>query len=179
MLIVLHYLFLNSAEPSQIVGTKMASKDGYPGPPYPLRGGQDNEVTADLLKLMERDLVFAMRFMGESQYRLQSHFQDFIMAELSATGVTQASHPMIHAFVERHAIVLRDFVFSGVSLSRQIRVEELERLTGDTMIRVDIWDQLQSHINMAEKQFRTQLSELPTILEAWKTPEPTKPRGRE
>ena len=88
----------------------------------------------------------------ESQYRLQSHFQDFIMAELSATGVTQASHPMIHAFVERRAILLRDFVFSGVSLSRQIRVEELERLTGDTMLRVDTWDQLRSHIDMAEKR---------------------------
>jgi hypothetical protein len=154
----------------------MTSKDGYPGPPDPLRG-RDNEVTTDLVKLMQRDLVYALRFMGESQHRLQSHFQDFIMAELSATGVTQASHPMIHAFAERHAILLRDFVFSGVSLSRQIRVEELERLTGDTMLRVDIWDQLRSHIDMAEKQFRTQLPELPTILEAWKAPEPTVPRG--
>lgn len=154
----------------------MTSKDGYSGPLDPLRDEGD-EITTDLVKLMQRDLVFAMRFMGESQYRLQSHFQDFIMAELSATGVTQVSHPMIHAFVERHAILLRDFVFSGVSLSHQIRVEELERLRGDTMLRVDIWDQLRSHIDMAEKQFRTQLPELPTILEAWKTPEPPKPRG--
>lgn len=154
----------------------MTSTDGYPGPLDPLRD-QGDGITADLVRLMQRDLVFALRFMGESQYRLQSHFQDFILAELSATGVTQSSHPLIHAFVERHAILLRDFVFSGVSLSRQIRVEELERLTGDTMLRVDIWDQLRSHIDMAEKQFRTQLPELPTILEAWKTPEPAKPRG--
>lgn len=149
----------------------MTKKDGNPVPPTPLQGKGGDDVKTDLVRLMERDLVFVIRFMGESQYRLQSHFQDFILKQLAGTGVTQETHPMIHAFVERHAIMLRDFVFSGVSLSRQLHLEEVEKLTGDTMIRVDIWDELRTHIEMAEKQFRAQLPELPPILEAWKTPE--------
>jgi hypothetical protein len=84
-----------------------------------------NGVAGDLVKLMPRDLVFVMRFMGESQHRLQSHFQDFIRAELAAGGVTTETHPMIHLFIESHAILLRDFVFSGVSLTRQFRVDEI------------------------------------------------------
>ncbi|AYG58323.1 hypothetical protein QD460_30290 [Rhizobium jaguaris] len=131
----------------------------------------DGDVTTELARNMERDLVFVMRFMGESQYLMQSHFHDFILRELAATGVTAETHPMIHAFAERHAILLRDFVFSGVSLSRQFRVEEMEKLTRDPMIRVDVWDQLRSHITMAEAQFRGQLPELPVILESWKAPQ--------
>ncbi|MDE1995355.1 MAG: hypothetical protein KGI75_22830 [Rhizobiaceae bacterium] len=130
----------------------------------------EGDITTELAGLMQRDLVFVMRFLGESQHLMQGHFQQFILGELSAAGITDETHPMIHAFAERHAILLRDFVFSGVSLSRQLRVEELERLTGDTMIRVDIWDQLRSHIDMAERQFRRQLPELPAMLEAWKAP---------
>lgn len=151
----------------------MTERDGYADPGH----GRKDDVTGDLVRLMQQDLVFVMRFMGESQYRLQSYFHEFILAELSSAGVTAETHPMIHAFVERHAIMLKDFVFSGVSLSRQFRVEEIEQLTGDTMIRVDIWDQLRSHIDMAEKQFSSQLPELPAILEAWKTPPPAEKRG--
>jgi hypothetical protein len=138
-------------------------------------------VTADLVRLMPRDLVFVMRFMGESQYRLQSHFQDFIRDELTAGGITAETHPMIHLFIESHAILLRDFVFSGVSLSRQFRVDEIEFLTGDTtsMIRVDIWDQLKSHIDTAERQFRTQKDDLPALLTAFEKPDaPTAGNGR-
>lgn len=133
-------------------------------------------VAGDLVKLMPRDLVFVMRFMGESQHRLQSHFQDFIRAELAAGGVTTETHPMIHLFIESHAILLRDFVFSGVSLTRQFRVDEIERLTGDStsMIRVDIWDQLKSHIETAEKQFQSQAGTLPKLLSAFeKSPGPS------
>jgi len=43
-------------------------------------------------------------------------------------------------------------------------------LTGDTMIRVDVWDQLRNHVSMAESQFRSRLPELPPALEAWKSP---------
>ncbi len=125
-----------------------------------------NEITA----LMSRDLVFVMRFLGESQSLMQRHFHDFILEELSVADITQDTHPMIHAFAERHAILLRDFVFSGVSLSKQLRVEEVEQLTKDTMLRVDVWDQLCSHIDMAKQQFRKQLPELPGALEAWKVP---------
>ena len=129
-------------------------------------------VTGDLVKLMPRDLVFVMRFMGESQYRLQTHFQDFIRSELAAGGVTAETHPMIHLFIESHAIQLRDFVFSGVSLSRQFRVAEIEHLTGDTtsMLRVDIWDQLKNHIDTAESQFRSQVDGLPGLLSAFEKP---------
>jgi hypothetical protein len=136
-----------------------------------LRGGVQDDVTTRLAALMQRDLVFVMRFIGESQHLMQGHFQAFILRELAMTGITPDTHPMLHAFAEKHALMLREFVFSGVSLSRQFRVEEIEQMTGDTMIRVDVWDQLRNHIGMAESQFRTQLPELPTVLDAWKAPE--------
>ena len=128
-------------------------------------------VASELSRLMQRDLVFVMRFLGESQHLMQAYFQDFILRELAAREITEETHPLIHAFAERHAILLRDFVFSGVSLSRQLRIEEVEQLTGDSMMRVDIWDQLRSHIEMAERQFRGQIPQLPAMLEAWKSPE--------
>jgi hypothetical protein len=133
-------------------------------------GAVKSDITTRLVELMQRDLVFVMRFIGESQHLMQTHFQQFVLDELAATGVTPESHPMIHAFAEKHALMLRDFVFSGVALSRQFRVEEMEQLTGDTLLRVDVWDQLRNHISMAESQFRHQLPELPPALEAWKTP---------
>jgi hypothetical protein len=141
------------------------------GPPEPVANQADG-VTGDLVRPMPRDLVFVMRFMGKSQHRLQSHFQDFIRDELAASGVTAETHPMIHLFIENHSILLRDFVFSGVSLSCQFRVDEIERLTGDatSMIRVDIWDQLKSHIETAEKQFHSQASTLPKLLSAFEKP---------
>jgi hypothetical protein len=141
------------------------------GPLSPLR----NDVTTQLAERMQRDLVFVMRFIGESQLLMQNHFQQFILNELAMTGVTPDTHPMLHAFAEKHALMLRDFVFSGVSLSRQFRVEDMEQLTGDTMIRVDVWDQLRSHIGMAESQFRSQLPDLPVALEAWKAPQDKNP----
>ncbi|MDX8483279.1 hypothetical protein RFN28_33235 [Mesorhizobium sp. VK24D] len=147
----------------------MPSDNDSPDLPQP---NQPGDVSAELVRLMPRDLVFVMRFMGESQHRLQGHFQDFIRAELAARGVTAETHPMIHLFIESHAILLRDFVFSGVSLSRQFRIDEIERLTGDTtsMIRVDIWDQLKSHIETAEKQFHSQADGLRSLLSAFEKP---------
>jgi hypothetical protein len=138
-------------------------------------GTSYDDVTTQLAERMQRDLVFVMRFIGESQHLMQNHFQRFILNELAMTGITPDTHPMLHAFAEKHALMLRDFVFSGVSLSRQFRVEDMEQLTGDTMIRVDVWDQLRSHIGMAENQFRSQLPGLPVALEAWKAPQD---RGR-
>ncbi|NGO52333.1 hypothetical protein [Allomesorhizobium camelthorni] len=137
--------------------------------PTPTMSSPPDGIAGDLVRLIPSDLIFVMRFVGESQYRLQSHFQDFVRAELAAQGVTTETHPMIHLFIENHAILLRDFVFCGVSLSRQFRVDEIERLTGDTtsMIRVDIWDQLKSHIETAEKQFQSQASALPNLLSAF------------
>ncbi|WP_192384391.1 hypothetical protein [Mesorhizobium silamurunense] len=149
----------------------MPNEKDSQGLPSPISRLPD-DIADDLVRLMPRDLVFVMRFLGESQFRLQSHFQDFIRAELAAGGVTAETHPMIHLFIENHAILLRDFVFSGVSLSRQFRVEEIERLTGDTtsVMRVDIWDQLKSHIETAEKQFRSQAGTLPGLLSTFEKP---------
>ncbi len=143
-------------------------------------GSDDSEVITDLLRLMPRDLIFSMRFLGESQLRLQRHFHDFMIAELTLAGITEETHPLLHAFVERHAITLRDFVFSGVSLSRQFRVEDIERLTGDTtsLLRVDIWDQLRSHVEAAQRQFKAQLPELPNLLSGWERPEVVEEKRR-
>ncbi|MGO4338607.1 hypothetical protein AB4037_27215 [Labrys sp. KB_33_2] len=149
----------------------MSSSDN-PRSPSAFDGPDDSDVIMDLLRLMPRDLIFSMRFLGESQLRLQRHFHDFMIAELMLAGITEETHPLLHAFVERHAITLRDFVFSGVSLSRQFRVEDIERLTGDTtsLLRVDIWDQLRSHVETAQRQFEAQLPELPNLLSGWERP---------
>lgn len=132
------------------------------------------DVTADLVRLMPRDAVFMLRFLGESQLRLQRHFHDFIEAELARNGVTPDSHPMIHGFIETHARTLRDFVFAGLSMAHQVRLPEMERLTGDAtfLLSVDVWDALRTHIEMAERQFRTQAPGLPDQLDGYRTPEP-------
>lgn len=126
----------------------------------------EEDVTAALVRLMPRDAVFALRLLGESPHLLQRHFQDFIAAELGAQGVTPDTHPMIHGFVETHALMMRDFVLAGVSMVHQFRLAEVERLLGDTtsVLRVDIWDQLRSHIETAEAQFRSQAPALPAQL---------------
>lgn len=158
----------------------MTDKDGLPAQPGSLHD-RDQDVTTDLVRLMPRDLIFTMRFLGESQHRLQRHFQDFIVAEMTSAGMTPQAHPMIHAFIERHAIMLRDFVSSGVSLSRQFHVDDIERLIGDTtsLLRVDIWDDLKSHIEAAEQQFRSQVPGLPQLLSAWETPTPKASEGKQ
>lgn len=134
--------------------------------------GEYSGVSEDLLRLMPRDVVFSLRFLGESQHRLRNHFQDFIRARLAADGITQETHPLIHGFIDSHATLLRDFVFSGVSLANQFRIEEIERLIGDTtsITRVDIWDQLKSHIDAAEHQFVSQISSLQPYLAALEDP---------
>ncbi len=67
---------------------------------------------------------------------------------------------------------MRDFVFSGVALAHQFRIDEMERLLGDTtsLLRVDIWDQLRGHIEMAEKQFEGQTPALERQLDAYRPP---------
>lgn len=137
-------------------------------PPSP----SPSDVTADLARLMPRDAVFMLRFLGESQVRLREHFQGFIAAELARRGVTPDSHPMIHGFIETHAITLRDFVFAGVSMAHQMRLPEMERLLGDTtsILSVDVWDELRGHIEAAERQFETQAGALPRQLESYRLP---------
>ncbi len=136
-------------------------------------------VAGDLVRLMPRDLVFALRFLGESQNRLQQHFQDFLIAAFAREGVTQDTHPMIHALAEQHAILMRDFVFTGVTLSKQYGIAEFERLIGDetALIRVDIWDRLKTYIDVAEADFRAQLPAIRRDLKAYEAPPPPTTRS--
>ena len=133
-----------------------------------------DDVTADLVRLMPRDAVFMLRFLGESQLRLQRHFHDFIAAELATHGVTPDSHPMILGFIETHARTLRDFVFAGLAMAHQVRLPEMERLIGDatSLLSVDVWDELRTHIELAERQFRGQAPGLPAELDGYRAPEP-------
>ncbi len=132
-----------------------------------------DDVSAELVRLMPRDAVFVLRFLGESQLRLLRHFQDFIAAELAREGITAETHPMIHGFIETHALTLRDFVFNGVGMAHQVRLPAMERLTGDTtsMLSVDVWDQLRSHIELAESRFRTEVPALPAELAYYRLPD--------
>jgi hypothetical protein len=113
-----------------------------------------------------RDLVFVMQFVGEAQYKVLKYFQDLVIRELEARGVRRQDHALLQIFIDRHATEMRDFVFSGVALSRTFRIEEIERLTGDTtnVIRSDIWDALRSHIGTVERKFLRDADDLPAQL---------------
>jgi|SRR5580692_989217 hypothetical protein len=128
------------------------------------------EVADELFELMPRDAVFALRFLGESRSRLLQHFHALILAELAKLGATPETHPMLSAFAETHALTLRDFVVSGVEIAHQFRIEEIERLSGDSagVLRVDVWDQLKSYIADAESQFRRQLVGMREQIEAYR-----------
>lgn len=101
------------------------------------------------------DLIFVMRFLGESQDILHNHFRVFLEDRLSEVGATVEEHPLLPFFIDSHAAELRQFVFTGVSLARQFRLRDIETLTGDaeTVMRIDIWDAIASHIEMAEARF--------------------------
>jgi hypothetical protein len=131
----------------------------------------DAEHVADaLVEMLPRDAIFGLRFLGESRVKLLEHFQNFIMAELAKAGATSETHPMLGAFAETHALALRDFVVSGVEVTHQFSFPHIERLSGDTsgLLRVDIWDQLKSHIGDAETQFKRQVDGLQAQLETYR-----------
>ena len=127
-----------------------------------------SDVAEEIVRRAPQDLVFVMRFLGESQYRLLRHFQEFIRTEAASRGATAEEYPLFAHFVDAHAAELRDFVFNGVALSRHFRVAEIEFLTRDTeaLLRVDVWDSLKSHIETAERQFQAQAQDLPKMLAA-------------
>lgn len=112
-------------------------------------------TAAEMLARAPEDLVFTMRFLGQSQEILHSHFRAFLERRLAEAGVTSDSHPLLPFFIDSHAVELREFVTTGVSLTHSFRLGEIEILTGDveTLMRVDIWDAIASHIDMAEKRF--------------------------
>jgi hypothetical protein len=115
-----------------------------------------SRITAEaVVARAPEDLVFTMRLLGQSQEILHTHFRHFLEARLAEAGVTPESHPLLPFFIDSHAVELREFVVTGVSLARSFRLGEIEILTGDveTLMRVDIWDAIASHIDMAEKRF--------------------------
>lgn len=130
------------------------------------------EVADALFELMPRDAVFVLRLLGESRSRLLQHFHTLILAELAKLDATPETHPMLNAFAETHALALRDFVLSGVEIAHQFRVEEIERLTGDSggLLRVDVWDRLKSHIAAAESQFQRQVLGMREEIDAYRVP---------
>lgn len=123
-------------------------------------------VAEEILDRAPQDLVFLMRFLGESQYLLQVHFREVIEKGLAAHNVTRDGHPFLQVFIDTHATELREFVFSAMSMTRQFRIREIEALTGDTfrMMRMDIWDALVDNIEAAERRFAAELERLPQAL---------------
>ena len=137
-------------------------------------GQEEGHVADALVGLLPRDAIFALRFLSESRLRLLEHFQTFIMQEFAKLGATPQTHPMLNAFSETHALALRDFVVSGVEGAHQFALERIEALMGDSggLLRVDIWDQLKSHISYAEAQFHQQAGGLQAELEGYRAPGP-------
>lgn len=125
------------------------------------------QIAERLVRRSPQDLVFVMKFLGESQLILHEHFRSTIAAELAARGATPERHPLLQLFIDAHANELREFVFTGVSLARQFRLPEIETLTGDAeaILRIDIWDALAGHIELAESRFRQQADAIPAQLD--------------
>ncbi|MFO1072456.1 MAG: hypothetical protein U1E17_07195 [Geminicoccaceae bacterium] len=123
-------------------------------------------IALEIVQRVPRDLVFVMRFLGESPHRLMRHFQGFIRAETARRGATPEEYPLLAHFVDLHAAELRDFVLAGTALTRQFRAEEIEQLTGDStgLLRLDIWDALKSHVETAERRFLLGAEDLPRML---------------
>lgn len=115
-----------------------------------------------------RDLMFVMQFVGETQYAVLKYFQDLVIEALEARGLRREDHALLQIFIDAHATEMRDFVFSGVALSRPFRIEEVERMLGDEtrVMRADIWDALRSHIETVETKFRAEADRLPAQLAA-------------
>jgi len=123
-------------------------------------------VASAMLDHADRDIAFVMRFVGESQYLLNRHFQTLIEAELARRTVVYGDHPFLRIFVETHARELTDFVLSNVALKHQFGLQAFERLAGDPMrlLRADLWDTLRSTIESAEEHFVSNLGGLGEIL---------------
>lgn len=130
--------------------------------------GSGSTLAEAVVSRAARDLVFVMQFVGESQYTVLKHFQELVIRELAARGITREDKALLQIFIDRHATEMRDFVFSGVALSRPIRIEEMEQMMGDTtnVIRTDVWDALRSHIDAVERKFLADADDLPRQLSA-------------
>lgn len=129
-------------------------------------GGSGTTLAQEVIARAPSDLLFVMQFVGETQYRVLKYFQDLVIRELELRGIRREDTALLQIFIDRHATEMRDFVFAGVALSRPIRVQEIERMMGDTtnVLRTDVWDALRSHIDMVETKFLAEADSLPRQL---------------
>ncbi len=125
-------------------------------------------IAAEIMARAERDLVFVVKFLGESQHILQRHFQTFVQAELEKRGITFGDHPLLLPFIETHGSELAEFVVTGIGLHHQFHLTAFEKMAGDPqqLLRLDIWNTLQSYIDKAEAHFISDIGGLQQILAA-------------
>lgn len=123
-------------------------------------------LASQILARADRDVTFMVHLIGESQNLLVRHFVVFIETELAKRGISYGAHPLLHPFIERHAHELTDFVLQGIGLRHQFGLQALETMAGDParLLRVDLWDSLQSHINDAQHHFVSGVGGLQRIL---------------
>ncbi len=123
------------------------------------------DVARSLVARAPEDVVFTMTFVGESRDILTRFFESVIRQELTRRGVSSEA-TLVRPFIDLHSAALRDFVFSGVALSRQFRLGEIERLLGDTtsVTRVDLWDELTNHLIAAVRRFHAQSADIPALV---------------
>lgn len=141
-----------------------APEDDLPEGLQPKATGPAREIMARA----ERDVVFVVKFLGESQHILQRHFQSFVQTELEKRGITFGDHPLLLPFIETHGSELAEFVVTGIGLHHQFHLTAFERMQGDPqqLLRLDIWNTLQSYIDKAEAHFISDIGGLQQILAA-------------
>jgi hypothetical protein len=138
-------------------------RDGQKGREEPLAAAA---LASQILARADRDVSFVVRLVGESQNLLVRHFVVFIETELAKRGIGYGAHPLLRPFIETHARELTDFVLQGIGLRHQFGLQALETMAGDPsrLLRVDLWDSLQSHIDDAQHHFSSGVGGLQRIL---------------
>ncbi|MCC8961363.1 hypothetical protein H8A95_03275 [Bradyrhizobium sp. Pear76] len=123
-------------------------------------------IASQILARADRDVTFVVQLLGESQNLLVRHFIVFIEVELAKRGISYGAHPLLRPFVETHARELSEFVLKGIGLRHQFGLQAIETMAGDParLLRVDLWDSLQSHINDAQHHFVSGVGGLQRIL---------------
>lgn len=134
------------------------------------RGGEEpvaaSTLASQILARADRDVTFMIHLVGESQDLLFRHFVLFIETELARRDIGYGTHPLLRPFVETHARELTDFVLQGIGLRHQFGLQAIETMAGDParLLRVDLWDSLQTHINDAQRHFASDIGGLQRIL---------------
>jgi hypothetical protein len=123
-------------------------------------------LASQILARADSDVTFMVHLIGESRDLLVRHFIVFIETELASRGIGYGAHPLLRPFIETHARELSDFVLQGIGLRHQFGLQVLETMVGDParLLRVDLWDSLQSHINAAQQHFVSDVGGLKKIL---------------